>query len=272
MIMRRSPGDKTRIAVGQLQKPHAMTGETRLEDLRVEIDHLDGRIHRLLMRRAEVAARVGASKRIQADGKVPLLFRPAREAQILRRLLARHRGPLPRAVLQDVWRGIIAGNLALQGGTVVTVTPGMASQIARDHFRSCVTLEETPHPASALAAVTDRRAAVAVLPFPGDSAGAGWWPDLLKNPTLHIVGQIPVLRGLSAPTAALVAEQPPEASGEDVTLMVASAPAAPTGAARAVATGFGGLRLLALEGLVPEPPDWAGPGARVIGVVAAGVT
>ncbi len=274
--MNQVPGNRAGASAAELQGPRALDRETRLEDLRAEIDDLDDRIHRLLMRRAEVAARVGESKRAQAGGGLPLLFRPAREAQVLRRLLDRHRGRLPRAVLQDVWRGIIAGSLALQDRTVVAATPGVASRLARDHFRSCVPLQEIQPAEAALDAVAERRAAMAVLPFPGDVSdpGSAWWPTLRAHPFLHIVGQVPLLRAPSAPTAALVAGQPPEASGDDRTLILTPSDAGPAGAAdsRVVAVAGGAMQLLALEGFVPVPPNWAGPEARIAGVVAVGVT
>ncbi|HYZ32124.1 MAG TPA: chorismate mutase, partial [Crenalkalicoccus sp.] len=61
-----------------------------LAALRAEIDTLDDALHDLLMRRAGVVARLAASR---AKGDAPAL-RPGREAAVLRRLLARHAGPL----------------------------------------------------------------------------------------------------------------------------------------------------------------------------------
>ena len=256
-----------------------MKGEMRLDDLRLEIDDLDDRIHDLLMRRAEIASMVGESKRKQAGDGAPRLFRPAREARVLRRLLARHRGPLPRAVVQDVWRAIIAGNLLLQGKMVVAAPPGVSARLARDHFGSCVDLQEAPAAGAALDAVSRGRAAVAVLPFPGCPAGdgSGWWPALAEHPGLHVVGQIPVFRSASSPSAALVAEQVLEPSDVDVTLVLTSAATIPSGdeapAVLATATrGEDTLRFVALDGYVPVVPSWAGPGARIAGVVAAALT
>ncbi len=256
-----------------------MKGEMRLDDLRVEIDDVDDRIHDLLMRRAEIASMVGESKRKQAGDGTPRLFRPAREARVLRRLLARHHGPLPRAVVQDVWRAIIAGNLLLQGKMIVAATSGVSARLARDHFGSCVGLQEAPAAGAALDAVSQGRAAVAVLPFPGCPAsnGSAWWPALAEHPGLHIVGQIPVFRSASSPTAALVAEQAPEPSDVDVTLVLASAATLPSGddapAVLATATrGEGTLRFVALDGYVSAVPRWAGPEARIAGVVAAALT
>ncbi len=254
-----------------------MTREPRLDALRDEIDDVDDRIHDLLMRRAEIADLVGASKRRQALNGTPQLFRPAREARVLRRLLARHRGPLPRRVVQDVWRSIIAGNLLLQGRMSVAVMPGASRAFARDHFGPFIDLHEESSPSGALAAVDGGKASVAVLPFP-DSAdqSSQWWPALLRLPTLYIAGQIPVLRSASAPTAALVAGQVPEASDVDLTLLLVRSAAIPAGpdAPRIVATADGDdtpCQLAALAGYFAAPPYWAGQDARIAGVIAAGI-
>ena len=138
-----------------------MNRELRLDALRDEIDDVDDRIHDLLMRRAEIAGLVGASKRRQALNGTPQLFRPAREARVLRRLLARHRGPLPRRVVQDVWRSIIAGNLLLQGRMSVAVMPGASRAFARDHFGPFIDMHEESSPSGALAAVDGGKVSVA---------------------------------------------------------------------------------------------------------------
>ena len=39
------------------------------------------------------------------------MLRPGREALILRRLVARHRGPFSRAVLVRLWRELISGTV-----------------------------------------------------------------------------------------------------------------------------------------------------------------
>ena len=75
-----------------------------LARLRAEIDALDDAMHDLLMRRAAVVARMARSGIKSATGS----FRPGREALIMRRLIGRHRGPLPAAAVLRVWREVIA--------------------------------------------------------------------------------------------------------------------------------------------------------------------
>ena len=63
-----------------------------LADLRLEIDRLVEAMHGLLMQRGEIIDRLIRVKQTQESGSA---FRPAREAQMMRRLLERHRGILP---------------------------------------------------------------------------------------------------------------------------------------------------------------------------------
>ena len=65
-----------------------------LATLRQEIDSIDEQVHRLLMQRGEIIDRLIAVKQTQEVGSA---FRPAREADMMRRLVQRHRGILPTA-------------------------------------------------------------------------------------------------------------------------------------------------------------------------------
>ena len=84
--------------------------EPTLEALRAEIDAIDENLHRQIMHRAEVALRIGALK--NSDGGEPDLMRPSREAEVLRRLIARHEGAFPRAVIVRLWREIMGATIS----------------------------------------------------------------------------------------------------------------------------------------------------------------
>ncbi|MEO5341608.1 MAG: prephenate dehydratase [Magnetococcus sp. MYC-9] len=85
---------------------------TTLEELRQAIDRIDDRIHDLLMERAERVQQVGICK--ERVGAEVSFYRPEREANIHRRLEARHRGPLPVAALHRIYREIISASLNLE--------------------------------------------------------------------------------------------------------------------------------------------------------------
>src|SRR6476659_9907466 len=76
-----------------------------LADLRREIDRIDESMHRLLMERGEIIDTLIATKKTAESGSA---FRPAREADMMRRLVERHRGILPLDTAESIWRVIIA--------------------------------------------------------------------------------------------------------------------------------------------------------------------
>src|SRR6188508_3487510 len=76
-----------------------------LADLRREIDRIDEAMHLLLMQRSEIIDRLISVKKTAESGSA---FRPAREADMMRRLVERHRGLLPLDTVESIWRVIIA--------------------------------------------------------------------------------------------------------------------------------------------------------------------
>lgn len=93
-----------------------------LAEVRADIDALDAEIQALIAERARCAQRVAAIKleelqaarrRGEADREV-LYYRPEREAQVLRRIIDRDRGPLAGAAVAHVFREIMSACLALE--------------------------------------------------------------------------------------------------------------------------------------------------------------
>jgi len=83
-----------------------------LDSLRHRIDRLDEQIQALISERATLAVQVGDSKRPTLQ---PVdYYRPEREAQVLRRVLERNRGPLSNAEMLRLFREIMASCLAQQ--------------------------------------------------------------------------------------------------------------------------------------------------------------
>ncbi len=163
-----------------------------LDELRAELDRIDDAIHDLLKSRADAVTRV---RLLGNKGKNP--FRPGREAEIIRRLLRRHSGPLPRSVLVRMWREMLAGTTAMQGHHFITVCdtdPGNAFvQCAREHFGALTPLRLYHSPAQAIAEVSAGTATAAVLPVPAEDETAPWWIALLHRdePRLYVVARLP---------------------------------------------------------------------------------
>jgi chorismate mutase / prephenate dehydratase len=90
-----------------------------LEQLRTNIDQVDDALLRLLNQRAGLAQAIGAAKRAQAEarGEPVVIYRPEREAQVLRRLFEaneKQQGILPKAALEAVFHEIMSAGSALQ--------------------------------------------------------------------------------------------------------------------------------------------------------------
>ena len=208
-------------------------GEPSLNSLRDQIDEIDDTIHDLLMRRIELAHSIGKEKD-QAQG-VP--YRPAREARIMRRLVARHRGIFPFPVVVRIWREIIAASLSVEGKFVVSVyvpeplEDGLAYlALASAYFGSQTPLLQAQTEASVLRAVRDGKAAVGVLPIASDTHTARasaepWWYTLTAggDERPRIVANLPWLTsadtGSDDARAMAVALVKPEASDDDISLI-----------------------------------------------------
>jgi len=207
--------------------------EPTLEVLRAEIDAIDENLHRQIMRRAEVALRIGALK--NSDGGEPGLMRPSREAQVLRRLIARHEGAFPKAVIVRLWREIMGAVLRMQGpfSLAVYAPEGAAGywDLARDHFGSLTPASAHDSAQQVLSQLASGVASVGVLPLPGSNDAQPWWPMLLghdaKRP--RVVARLPFGSGETvrgAPLEALaVAPISVEPTGHDRTLFVIEATA-----------------------------------------------
>ncbi|HTT04367.1 MAG TPA: prephenate dehydratase [Steroidobacteraceae bacterium] len=78
--------------------------------LRARIDAIDEQLHALINQRAELARLAGKSKQRAAGAAA--MYRPEREAQVLRRALERNRGPLTNEEILRLFREIMSTCLA----------------------------------------------------------------------------------------------------------------------------------------------------------------
>jgi chorismate mutase / prephenate dehydratase len=152
-----------------------------LADLRRHIDQIDDRLHDLLIERAAIVGRVAASKK---DGDVAF-YQPAREAEILRRLAARHRGALPFASVVRIWREVLAATIRLETPFAVAVFAPAKAQgfwdLARDHFGSHTPMSAYGSIGQVIRTVTEGQTSVGILPMPQEGDPNPWWRHLLSE-------------------------------------------------------------------------------------------
>lgn len=191
-----------------------------LAELRARIDEVDDRLLGLLVERMDIVGRIAAAKR-QADGD-GIALRPAREAQVVRRLVRAAAGRFPRDSLVRIWREVLAAATRAQTPLTACVCeqPCALRELARDHLGSVTPLVAATGPAHAMRLLEEGRAQIAVLPVPED--GERWWSDLAaaERPPAAVVGRIPFLAPTATPPveALLLGAVPLEPSGEDRSL------------------------------------------------------
>jgi chorismate mutase/prephenate dehydratase len=200
----------------------ADTGPT-LDDLRGEIDRLDDQLLDLLARRADIAAAIAPLK---AALGAPLL-RPGREADVLRRLIAKQRGGFDALTLIRIWREIMSAALRQQGdfSVVVSAPEGAPScwALARGQYGAATRMSDAPGPSQAISVVAAGQHSVAIVPYPGVEEPDPWWARLMGESAPRVVARLPVTDGL-APEAGCadglaIAAMTPEPSGDDNSLI-----------------------------------------------------
>lgn len=166
--------------------------DDKLKPLREQIDAIDAQLLDLLNRRARVAQEVG---HVKAETNAPV-FRPEREAQVLRKVADNNPGPLDPHDVQTIFREIMSSCRALERRvTVAYLGPsGTFSEQAvyRQFGRAveglpCTTIDEVFRAAEA------GTADFGVVPVENSSEGAiNRTLDLLLQTTLSISGELSI--------------------------------------------------------------------------------
>ena len=85
-----------------------------LESLRARIDEIDEQVQLLLNERARCAQQVASVKIKEAKDKQPKFYRPERKAQVLRKVMARNKGPIDNESMARLFREVMSTCLALE--------------------------------------------------------------------------------------------------------------------------------------------------------------
>src|SRR5262245_27169732 len=155
------------------------TDAPSLGELRKEIDRIDESMHRLLMERGDIIDRLISTKKTQESGSA---FRPAREADMMRGLVQRHKGILPLDTAESIWRVIIATFTHVQAPFAVHADLSAGDALMRDsaRFHSGFTVPFLPHMGAAgvVAAVSESKGDLCLVPAFHTAGGGAWWNAL----------------------------------------------------------------------------------------------
>ena len=195
-------------------------GTPSLADLRQEIDRIDETMHALLMERGEIIDRLIAVKQTQETGSA---FRPAREADMMRRLVDRHKGILPLDTAESIWRVIISTFTYVQAPFAVHADLSTGDAAMRDsaRFHFGFTVPFVPHmgAASVVAAVSDSKGDLGLVPAFATAGAGAWWSALEFDTAPKIIARLPFVDRADHPAAVpvfVVSRAAPDAMVKEV--------------------------------------------------------
>lgn len=165
--------------------------EDKLKLIRHQIDSIDKQFYDLLKQRAELAAEVAKIKKQQDN---PVYYRPEREAQILRAIVASNDSLLPDHDVARVFRDIMSACLALQKPlTIAYLGPkGTFTQLAVEkHFGESVNTSPQNTITDIFRQVETGEVHYGVVPVENSTEGiVNLTLDNLINSNVHICGEI----------------------------------------------------------------------------------
>ena len=178
--------------------PHQTTPS--LADLRREIDRIDETMHALLIERGQIIDELIAVKKSQETGSA---FRPAREADMMRRLVQRHHGSLPLDTVESIWRVIISTFTYVQAPFSVHADLSAGDALMRDsarfHFGFTVPFEPHMGAAGVVQAVTASRGDLGLVPAFAVAGAGPWWTALEFETAPKIIARLPFVERADHP-------------------------------------------------------------------------
>jgi chorismate mutase len=208
----------------------SLVSQTTLGELRARIDHIDETMHHLLMQRSEVIETLIRVKGTSDSGQA---FRPGREADMMRRLAARHHGLLPLDTVESIWRVMIATFTYVQANYTVHIDISGGDIPVRDsarfHFGFTPPLKSYAGPERVIAAVNRSMGDLGIVRAEGHVAAGAWWRALETPDAPKIIARLPFIERKDHPAGIpvfVLARPLKEAAVRDVVLFATSAEAA----------------------------------------------
>jgi len=202
-------------------------GDSRkLAELRDTIDAIDAEMHRLLVERGTI---IDALIQTKGTEKTGAAFRPGREAAMMRRLVARHRGELPITTVEHIWREIITTFTRMQSPFDVA-TDGLANpdrmrDLARFYFGFSVELIRLGD-ASAVVAHVAATGDLGIVARDQDPDVGAWWRALAKPSGPQIMAVLPYIEIPRRPAdlpAFVISPRLSDPATPDIRILAASA-------------------------------------------------
>ena len=179
---------------------------SQIDKLRKQIDKIDFQILDLLKRRSKIAEKIGKEK------KSSNLFRPERQANILRNILKKNGNNLNPLYILSFWRSIFLSQIDVQGGIKLLLSNNIANSYIKtiyDYFSHDIEIITMNNTSKALEKVYNGKNILTILPYPSNNKGAQWWTNK-RLEKLYAIAALPFfLRKKKSPSLIIVSKYKP---------------------------------------------------------------
>ena len=179
---------------------------SHIDKLRKQIDKIDFQILDLLKKRSKIAENIGKEK------KSNNLFRPERQASILRNILKKNGNNLNPLHILSFWRSIFLSQIELQGGIKLILSNNIANSYIKtvyDYFSHDIEIITMNNTSKALEKVYNGKNILTILPYPSYNKGAQWWTNK-RLEKLYGIAALPFfLRKKKSPSLIIVSKYKP---------------------------------------------------------------
>ncbi len=164
-----------------------------LNSIRTKIDAVDSQIEELICQRGELAKEVGRIKHKSAEKEINF-YRPEREAQVMRKVCEKNKGPIDDKHMMTIFRAIMTACLDLEQHLKVAYLgpEGTFTQVAAyQHFGRDINVIPFSSTKRVLHETEMKSANFAVLPIENSIVGMmNTTLDALLNTNLKICGEV----------------------------------------------------------------------------------
>ena len=179
---------------------------SQINKLRKQIDKIDFLILDLLKKRSKIAIKIGKEK------KSNNLFRPERQADILKNILKKNANNLKASHILSFWRSIFLSQIDIQGGITLIISNNVFKSYIKtvyDYFSHDIEIITMNNTSKALEKVYDEKNVIMILPYPSNKKDAKWWTNK-RLEKLYAVAALPFfLRKKKSPSLVIVSKYKP---------------------------------------------------------------
>lgn len=207
-----------------LFKKYLQKMQKTLNNFRKEIDQIDEQIIDLLEVRMSIIHQVAKLKK---ENKEKFFIKQAREADMIKNLIAKDNLHFPKSAIINIWRKMItAANMHEQPLTVALHNPHNIIDyfyLIREYYNNEVPIIKCDSAQNVVSEMEKGAANIGIFALPStdnDSCDDNWWVNIAHNKEgLRVFAQIPLVQNLSQPRLVAVANVLAEKSQEDNSLL-----------------------------------------------------